>query len=124
MTTARAPLLRGRDADRVRAALRDISRALIALPPRAVRDPALAGGYAGLALAHARLHPLFPRAGHRRLAERTLDRAIYGLARTVQPPSLHDGFAGVAWVVEHLRGDGDGDAAEGIDAALIRFLTR
>jgi hypothetical protein len=124
MTAARTPLLRGRDGDRVGAALRDISRALIALPPRAVRDPALANGNAGLALAHAMLHSLFPRAGHRALAERMLDRAIDGLARTVLPPSLHGGFSGVAWAVEHLRGDPDFDANADIDEALIRYLDR
>ena len=124
MTAPRPPLLRGRDADRVRTALRDISRALIALPARSVRDPGLAAGNAGLALAHATLHPLFPRAGHLALADRTLDRAIDGLARTVLPPSLHGGFSGVAWVVEHFRGDPDGDANAAIDEALIRYLDR
>lgn len=124
MTAARRPLLRGREADRVRAALREISRALIALPSGTVRDPGLPNGLAGLALTHARLHPLFPRAGHLALAEKTLDRAIDGLARTVLPPSLHGGFSGVAWVVEHLRGDTDRDANAAIDQAVILYLDR
>lgn len=127
MTTSRsprAPLLRGRDADRVRSALRDVSRALLALPERSVRDPSLANGNAGLSLAHAALHRIFPRAGHHARAEQTLDRAVSALARTVLPPSLHSGFTGVAWVVEHTGGDPDGDANEAIDDALASHLDR
>ena len=44
---ARRPLLRGRAADEAREALRQISRALIALPPRRVRGPSLSDGDAG-----------------------------------------------------------------------------
>jgi hypothetical protein len=117
-------LLRGHAADDVRAALGRISRALVALPSRSVRDPSLASGSAGLALAHAALAPMFPRAGHLAHSEAALDRAIDALARTTLSPSLYSGFAGVAWAVELLRGDSGEDANEAIDEVLLRYLAR
>lgn len=92
------------------------------LPARSVRDPSLASGNAGLALAHAALHPLFPRRGHLDRAYDALDRAIDQMARTPMTPYLYSGFTGVAWVEEHLRGDPRDDANEAIDDALLGYL--
>jgi lantibiotic biosynthesis protein len=121
---AERPLLRGKAAAEATAALRRISRVLIALPPRSAGGPSLADGNAGLALAHAALDPLFPRAGHLALAEKALDRSINALSRTEMSPSLFSGFAGIAWAEEHLRGHSGEDANEAIDDALLLYLTR
>ncbi|MCA9600187.1 MAG: lanthionine synthetase C family protein [Myxococcales bacterium] len=104
--------------------MRQISRALIALPPRRVRGPSLSDGDAGLAIAHAALDPIFPRSGHRVRVDRVLDRAIDGLARTDMSPALFGGFTGVAWAVEHLRGNSGDDANEAIDDALLLYVDR
>jgi hypothetical protein len=121
---ARRPLLRGKAADEATTALRRISRALIALPPRKSGGPTLAVGNAGLALAHTALDPLFPRAGHRALAERALERSIAALARLEMSASLYGGFTGIAWAAELLRGDSGDDANEAIDEALIPYLSQ
>ena len=122
---SRRSLLRGRAADDVLLALRRISRALLDLPAKARRDPSVANGVAGFALAHATLHPLFPRSGHMDRAHASLDRAIGRLARTPMSPYLYAGFTGVAWAEEHLRGDpsDEDDANEAIDDALITYLS-
>jgi lantibiotic modifying enzyme len=117
-------LLRGKAADEATTALRGISRALIALPPRKTGGPSLAIGNAGLALAHAALDPLFPRAGHRALADKALDRSITMLARTDPSPFLFGGFAGIAWAEELLRGSAGEDANEAIDEALLLHLAQ
>lgn len=117
------PLLRGAARDDIHEALRRLSRALLALPPRSLRDPSLANGHAGLALVHAALHPLFPRSGHDDRSNDALDRAIRALARHPMPPHLYSGFTGVAWVEEHLRGHSNDDANEAIDDALLTYLS-
>jgi hypothetical protein len=124
MTATPRPLLRGRAAEQVHDALRRISRALLEMPSRPVRDPSLADGGAGFALAHTALAPLFPRSGHLDRAEEALDRSIAALSRTPVSPYLYAGFTGVAWAVEHLRGDSGEDANEAIDEALLLYLTR
>lgn len=87
-----------------RAALGDLSRRFLAMRSSGRTSPALADGHAGFALVHAGLDAAFPGAGHAAASERALERAIDGLATTTLPPSLFNGFVGVAWVTEFLSG--------------------
>jgi len=89
-------------------------------------DPFLAGGCAGLALAHAALHEVLPGGGHDALAMTALERAIAILGSTVSTPALFNGFSGVAWAVELLCGDSSMPAADDpntdVDATLEELL--
>jgi lantibiotic modifying enzyme len=114
------PLLTGDLATRAR----DAIDAIVAdLPRFPVARPDLPGGHAGTALFHA-YRAKAGAAGADEAAGAALDRAMDGVAEQVLPPWLHGGFAGVAWVIEHLwrTGEGDDDANEEIDAALLGHL--
>jgi hypothetical protein len=101
-------------------------------------DPGLApaiglgGGQAGLALFFAYLDRSLGSATAGEQAERHLDRAIALLAEETAPAAnLFQGFAGVAWVAEHLAPDaaaGEDEDAEDpndeIDTALLSILGR
>jgi lantibiotic modifying enzyme len=127
------PLLVGRSAERALAAVDDVVADLTspdfhweAVVDRELVRPSLANGDAGLALLWAYLHRYRPAAGFDRLADAALDRAVDQVGRALALPDLYSGFAGVAWVLEHLRGwlladDGDDSNAE-IDEALLGYL--
>jgi hypothetical protein len=106
------PLVEGETASRALEAVEGIARALAAPEILAAPGLGLNGGRAGLALFFSYVEEIQgdPAAGER--AELLLDQAIDELGRTPNPPAnLYGGFAGLAWVVEHLTGGG-GDEAE------------
>jgi hypothetical protein len=77
------------------------------------------------ALLHAYLACAMADEAHADAALDSLDRAIEALATTAIRPSLHGGFAGIAWIAEHVQGLlglGGDDGNAGIDAALIRMV--
>ncbi len=134
-------LLKGEAASRAYEAVAAIARDLAALEIAGAPGFGLNGGKAGLALFFAYQERTLddPASGDR--AEALLDQAADELGSAETPvPSLYNGFAGLAWVVEHLtaggeggdEGDGDeGDDDEGdddpnagIDAALESVLRR
>lgn len=117
-------LLQGRVADEAHAALAALSNRYLRLELGDVTDLSLAGGLSGLALLHAALDSVFPRAGHGARAERALGHAVGRLARRPIGPGLHTGLAGIGWVLAHLLGGRDGgvDPCLAFDAALARAL--
>lgn len=107
-----------------RAALSELSERLLVARPPSSGGPTLAGGHAGIALAHAVLESQFPGRGHAEGAARSLSDAVKMLAATPSSSSLYGGFVGVAWVTE-LLSDGrrrDADPNAEIDAALREYL--
>lgn len=129
MTTRRAApaLLRGRSLTAARAALADLSARSLRLRPAQLPDLSLAGGFAGVALLHATLAPLFPQSPHAARAELRLTQAIDQLGRARVDPGLHAGVAGVGWIVAHLVGppaEGGDDLCAPIDRALADVLDR
>lgn len=129
------PLLTGDLAERATAAVRDVARELEArapvlldeMPP--ARQASLAGGATGIALFFAYLAEATGEDRWADLAAEHLDRASEVLASTVTTPGLFTGFAGVAWVGEHLTGrlfeaDDEEDGNEGVDQALSDWLGR
>lgn len=126
------PILVGRDAARANAAIDAIARTLAGWPalPREDRFGAsLATGEAGLALLFAYLDRARPHGGYADLAEERLERAIDRLTTSFQLPGLYQGFAGIAWTVEHLRDrrepcDPDDDPNTDVDRALVELLAR
>jgi hypothetical protein len=128
------PLLTGEAALRARGAVDEIAAALAALSavaeesPASPRDLSLAGGQAGLALFFSYLDAARPEEGHDETAMAHLERAIMGTAELPAAAGLYSGFAGVAWVLEHLTGrlfDPEGeDPGEEIAAILADHLER
>ena len=88
----------------------------------------LAGGRAGLAVFYAYLAIARRSKSDRSAAFRFLDQARVALGSVTMPPSLHSGFTGVAWAMEHLErrlGASDGDEARAaVDDALLDLLGR
>jgi hypothetical protein len=122
------PLVDGESAERVLAAVEDIARDLSG-PRQAAPGPGLSGGQAGLALFFSYCERSLGLAGAGELAESHLERAIAELAEQPKPnASLYHGFAGVAWVAEHLvlreNSAEDEDLNEEIDEALLSLLRR
>jgi lantibiotic modifying enzyme len=122
-------LVEGEAAAQALAAAEAIARDLARDPQAAVPGLGLSGSQAGLALFFAYLEQSlgYAEAGER--AQRHLDRAIAELAEQPAPAaSLYGGFAGVAWVVEHLTAGEtsaeEEDPNEDIDAALLSLLRR
>ena len=115
-------LLRGRTLTQARSALAELSRRLLQLTPSDLPDLSLARGLAGVALAHASLHAVFPAAGHLARAERRLEQCLTRLEREEVEPWLYEGVAGVAWVIAHLLGDEGADLCAPIDQALTDVL--
>jgi len=58
-------------------------------------------------------------------ADELLDRGVDALETTSLPPGLHDGFAGLAWAIEHLdRQGGDEDRNDELDRCLLAHTAR
>jgi lantibiotic biosynthesis protein len=116
------PLLRGAQAAAARAALADLSTRFLRQRSSAA-TATLSGGLAGIALAHAALDRVFPRAGHAEHAEIALASSIERIGRDTLGPSLYEGFVGVAWVADRLTGTGElEDGCSPIDEALAEYL--
>ena len=123
----RPVLARGRACD-AREAAAAIGRAL-AVEPRSIDSPFLADGLAGRALFFAYLGKSSATSEWTELGWRFLGRAIERLAEDVMAEGLYSGFAGVAWVAEHMgrmlaAGEvpGGGDANTQIDEVLLELL--
>jgi lantibiotic modifying enzyme len=121
------PLLEGDAAATARAVVDTIADEL-ASP---VADPSLAGGSAGIALFWAFLGRVAAAEGKRvqaeragELAEEALDAALDHVASVPMDAGLFSGFTGVAWAVELLRGQDEGegeDSCEEVDTAPPRL---
>ncbi|HYL04393.1 MAG TPA: lanthionine synthetase C family protein [Thermoanaerobaculia bacterium] len=137
------PILVGDTAARAAAAIDAIAAALATWPAFPADDrfgATLATGEAGHALLFSYLDRARPGAGYAELAAERLERAADRLATSFHGPGLYQGFTGIAWTVEHLRGrlpgtpadDADGannaddgeDPNEAIDRALFDLLAR
>jgi lantibiotic modifying enzyme len=105
-----APLCDGPLGDAARAAIADIAAAL---RDTEVADSTLTG-HAGIALLYGYLLQVDPDERWQAALEFHLDRAIDGATIQPLPPALHGGFAGTAWVLQHVQ---DGDGCDGADAA-------
>jgi hypothetical protein len=141
------PLVEGDTAARALAAVEAIARDLAGEPEPEASGLDLNRGLAGRALFFAYLERATGDAAAGERAGELLERAIVELGEQRSPsPSLYDGFAGLAWVVEHLvagevsqagRGagvagarsddetdedDSQEDLNAGIDAALLALL--
>jgi|HubBroStandDraft_3_1064219.scaffolds.fasta_scaffold00583_7 hypothetical protein len=132
-----SPLVAGEAATRARAAAEAIARDLAREEVWAALGPGLAGGLCGLALFLSYLSRALADARAGELARLLLDRAIDGLADQHAPAaSLFHGFAGIAWVAEHVGpGEEEKEEEEGeqreedeedpnaeIDAVLLALL--
>ena len=120
-----------------RAALDRLSDALVRVEPTALRESSLASGHVGLALAHAYLAPIFPERPHGDAMQSMLDAAMDSVASGPSAPSLHSGFVGLSWLVQHLQSDDgeesaeaaappaetdEGDPNASVDAELLQWL--
>jgi lantibiotic modifying enzyme len=121
-----SPLVEGESAAQALAAAEAIARDL-AGDSQAAPGPSLSRGQAGLSLFFAYLQKALGHAEAGERADHHLDRAISELAEQPDPSaSLYHGFAGVAWVAEHLAAgesseEGE-DLNEEIDTALLSLL--
>jgi hypothetical protein len=137
------PLLTGDLAERARAAVSAVAEALPNSPvslPGEVTEPmaaawkaSIASGAAGEALLYSYL--AFDREARGEespagsdpadIALDLLDRATETVADVPMSDSLYSGFAGIAWLYDHLDGrlfEGGGDANREVDEALISAL--
>jgi lantibiotic modifying enzyme len=127
--TAEAALAR-----RAGEALDELATALAAAMEKAPEDhpggfSALADGPAGLALFFHYLDQARPGQGHDERALAHLEAAIEAVSEMTAAPGLYGGFAGVAWVLEHLTGrlveppaPGEEDPGGEVAAALAGYL--
>jgi hypothetical protein len=130
MTATWRPLLEGPLAEEVLGAVHEIADSLpTAGDGESGRSASLAGGQTGQALFHAylALHGQDDTQAGR--AAELLDSAAELLAEVPMDLSLYTGFAGVAWVLEHLQGrlfeeDAGEDPNLEIDEALLSPLGR
>jgi hypothetical protein len=129
MTETWLPLLEGPLAAEALEAVHQIAAALPAAGSTASnRGASLAGGQTGQALFHAYLALHEDDESEANRAAELLDSAAELLAEVPMDMSLYTGFAGVAWVIEHLRGrlfeSDDEDPNLEIDEALLAPLGR
>ena len=128
------PLFDGQAAAEVQRTVEEIATALAAVVARgdateqAGRVASLARGSAGHALFFDYASQAFGRnAEHARLAEECLDQAGEAVSAEPMSPGLFSGFAGIAWVVEHLQRRAEpaeeSDLNEEIDGALHELLS-
>ncbi|WP_395815340.1 lanthionine synthetase C family protein [Archangium minus] len=124
-TVAWRPLLEGAEHEAALRAVRDIVEDL---PRFLVSGPlasSLARGQPGVAVLLTCLSRVSGDSSHGARAEALLDEATEALATQVLGPDLFDGFPGIAWALQHVRGtpeDPDEDPLSDIDAALADYL--
>ena len=117
------PILDGTLAERARATIDDIVKALPDPSESGIANHSLAGGNAGLAL----LCGYLALTGYddEENAAQFLEKAIHAVSTEQVGPTFYGGFAGIAWVAEHLQTQLqqlDEDANEEIDEVLEGFL--
>jgi lantibiotic modifying enzyme len=113
------PIVTGDLARQVSDLVDEITTALASYEPD---SPDLALGSAGLAIYFHEMALCRPGQGHEDRAEALLARAIKQMVEIDSPPSLFDGFVGVAWAAVQLTGDPE--MTEEIDDALLPALPR
>lgn len=130
------PLLDGELLDRARAAIEQIAETLRASAQRvafdaADREPApLASGTSGAALFFAYKSFVDDSQNDADLAAELMAASAEALADVAMPPSLYQGFSGVAWAQSHLTGrlfeaaDAEADANAEINDALTEYVVR
>jgi lantibiotic biosynthesis protein len=123
------PLVEGETARQAVVAAEEIARDLAGEGVQTALGLSLSQGRTGLALFFAYLEQSLGWAEAGERAQHHLDQAISDLAAEQVPAAgLYHGFAGVAWVAEHLTcGEtlpGDEDPNADIDAALLSILHR
>lgn len=121
-------ILTGETAERAERAVTGIARELLRRGPRVgepdFRRACLATGVAGQAVF---FHQLALTSGSDQeqaaaaedWAEELLEDAVTALTSVPMGPSLYQGFSGIAWAAEHLRGSEDEDRNQEIDARLL-----
>ena len=120
-------LLTGELAARAEHVVIGIARELRVLEPRAgesdFRRACLATGSAGQAVFFHQLALTLgseeERAAAEVRAEELLEDAVEALTSVPMGPSLFQGFPGIAWAAEHLRGEDEEDRGQEIDALLL-----
>ncbi|HSK80179.1 MAG TPA: lanthionine synthetase LanC family protein [Thermoanaerobaculia bacterium] len=124
-----SPLVEGETAAEALRAAEAIARDL-ASDPRLAPGQSLNQGQTGLSLFFAYLERSLGRAEAGEHAQHHLEQAVTSLAEQPAPAAnLYHGYAGVAWVTEHLSAgeipdEDEEDPNEEIDAALLPLLQR
>ena len=113
-------LLQGPLAEEARDALRAILTPLRAAAPETMRDATLLGAL-GPCLLLAATADAFPGDDHAGRADALLEWCVARASEGEMNAALHDGVAGLAWVIERL-GDGRDDPNADVDAALLDAL--
>jgi hypothetical protein len=119
------PLLQGSLAREARASVDALSKRLLAAAPPKVAEAHGAGvglGCAGIALGHAYLSRFYGGGAHVEAAEAMLAQAFEEAAAYNLGPSLHAGFPGIGWVVEHLGAGGAIDPNRSVDDAIAALV--
>lgn len=119
-----------RDAERAWKVIDDIAQALRSkaenLDPGA--DPGVAGGTAGLALFYAYLGAETGSEEWTGLAHRLIEHSIDALSERPLVPDFYEGFTGIGWALDHLRGmlfeEGDDDGHDPLGDSLVQVLGR
>lgn len=119
-----SPLLEGEERETALRLVAGIAEEL-SIPERlATPDPSFASGQAGMALLFSYLARAGAQPHHLERMEQLLDSASEAVATQPLPPDLYQGFTGIAWTVEHLRGTDveEEDPLTEIDEALSGLL--
>jgi len=121
------PILAGAERDEVLDVVLAIAAALAELPEEQL-NATLGGGAVGFSLFYCHLARHSGSTEHRDLAEHYASLAMEQLAEgRVAGLGLYAGATGIAWLLEHLRGQGfevDANATEEVDQLLLAALAR
>lgn len=116
-----APLLQGALADEARDALNALVSPIRDAAPEALGEPTLLRAL-GPCLLLAATRDAFPGADHGGRARALLSRCVERASEAELNTALHDGVAGLGWVLE-LLDDGPDDPNEALDEALADALS-
>ncbi len=121
------PILKGPLEAKAWEALRAVARDLNIPAHHVGLDGSLALGFSGLALFYAYMAEVGPGQGWDEDSVGYLSQAVGTLRNGVTPPYLYQGFTGIGWVVNHLRGrtfESAEDANMDIDEGLLAYLDK